>query len=44
MPVENSESWIDKKQLDQWDVNIYFTYKLVDFATDIVMIPEKNKQ
>ena len=41
IPVENSESWIDKKHLEYWDECIDSTYKPIDLATEVVMIPEK---
>ncbi len=39
--VEDSESWIDKKHLEYWDECIDSTYKSIDLATEVVMIPEK---
>ena len=41
IPVENSNSWIDKKHLEYWDECIDSTYKPIDLATEVVMIPEK---
>lgn len=41
IPVENSESWIDKKHLDYWDECIDSTYKPDDLASEVVLIPEK---
>lgn len=41
IPVENSNSWIDKKHLEYCDECIDSTYKPIDLATEVVMIPEK---
>lgn len=39
--VEDSESWIDKKHLEYWDECIDSTYKPIDLAIEVVMIPDK---
>ena len=39
--IRESESWIDKKHLEYWDLCIDPKTRSVDMTTEVVMIPER---
>ena len=42
--VEASDHWIDKKHLQYWDECIDSSFRPVDLAMEVVMIPERIRE